>query len=110
MVDGKFGLKGLITVKDIQKSTEFPRSVKDARGQLRIGAAVGVGKGTEERVELLIDAGVDVIVVDTAHGHSRGVLDRVKWIKKHYPGMAVIGGNIATGERRARLEKPAPMP
>ena len=65
---------------------------------MRIGAAVGVGKGTEERVELLIDAGVDVIVVDTAHGHSRGVLDRVKWIKKHYPGMAVIGGNIATGE------------
>ena len=105
VVDGKFGLKGLITVKDIQKSTEFPRSVKDARGQLRIGAAVGVGKGTEERVELLIDAGVDVIVVDTAHGHSRGVLDRVKWIKKHYPGMAVIGGNIATGEAARALRK-----
>src|SRR3989338_7297876 len=105
VVDGKFGLKGLITVKDIQKSSEFPRSVKDARGQLRIGAAVGVGKGTEERVELLVDAGADVIVVDTAHGHSQGVIDRVKWIKQHYPGMAVIGGNIATGEAARALRK-----
>ncbi len=105
VVDAKFGLKGLITVKDIQKSTEFPRSVKDARGQLRIGAAVGVGKGTEERVELLVDAGADVIVVDTAHGHSQGVIDRVKWIKKHYPGTVVIGGNIATGEAARALKK-----
>ena len=104
VVDEKFGLKGLITVKDIQKSSEYPRSVKDSRGRLRIGAAVGVGKGTEERVEQLVEAGVDVIVVDTAHGHSQGVLERVKWIKKHYPDMQVIGGNIATGEAALALK------
>ncbi len=104
VVDEKFGLKGLITVKDIQKSSEYPRSVKDSRGRLRIGAAVGVGKGTEERVEHLVEAGVDVIVVDTAHGHSQGVLERVKWIKKHYPDMQVIGGNIATGEAALALK------
>jgi IMP dehydrogenase len=104
VVDEKFGLKGLITVKDIQKSSEYPRSVKDSRGRLRIGAAVGVGKGTEERVEQLVEAGVDVIVVDTAHGHSQGVLERVRWIKKHYPDMQVIGGNIATGEAALALK------
>jgi IMP dehydrogenase len=97
VVDDKFGLKGLITVKDIQKSSEYPRSAKDASGRLLVGSAVGVGKGTEERVELLMDAGVDVIVVDTAHGHAQGVLDRVRWIKKNFPHSQVIGGNIATG-------------
>ncbi len=104
VVDDKFGLKGLITVKDIQKSTEFPRSNKDSKGRLRVGAAIGVGRGTEERVEQLVESGVDLIVVDTAHGHSQGVLDRVKWIKKHYPDMQVIGGNIATGEAALALK------
>jgi IMP dehydrogenase len=103
VVDGKFGLKGLITVKDIQKSTEYPRSAKDAMSRLRVGAAVGVGSGTEERVERLVEAEVDVIVVDTAHGHTKGVLDRVRWIKKHYPDMQVIGGNIATSEAAIAL-------
>ena len=97
VVDDKFGLKGLITVKDIQKSSEYPRSAKDASGRLLVGSAVGVGRGTEERVELLMEAGVDVIVVDTAHGHAQGVLDRVRWIKKNFPHAQVIGGNIATG-------------
>jgi IMP dehydrogenase len=103
VVDDKFGLKGLITVKDIQKSTEYPRSAKDPKGRLLAGAAVGVGQGTEERVERLVEAEVDVIIVDTAHGHSQGVLDRVRWIKKHYPDMQVIGGNIATGEAAKSL-------
>jgi len=103
VVDDKFGLKGLITVKDIQKSTEYPRSAKDRKGRLLAGAAVGVGQGTEERVERLVEAEVDVIIVDTAHGHSQGVLDRVRWIKKHYPAMQVIGGNIATGEAAKSL-------
>jgi len=103
VVDDKFGLKGLITVKDIQKSTEYPRSAKDLKGRLLAGAAVGVGQGTEERVERLVEAEVDVIIVDTAHGHSQGVLDRVRWIKKHYPDMQVIGGNIATGEAAKSL-------
>ena len=103
VVDDKFGLKGLITVKDIQKSTEYPRSAKDPKGRLLAGAAVGVGAGTEERVEMLVAAEVDVIVVDTAHGHSQGVLDRVRWIKKHHPDMQVIGGNIATAEAAKSL-------
>jgi len=103
VVDDKFGLKGLITVKDIQKSSEYPRSAKDPKGRLRVGAAVGVGQGTEDRVERLVDADVDVIVVDTAHGHSQGVLDRVRWIKKHYPSMQVIGGNIATADAAKAL-------
>jgi len=103
VVDEKFGLKGLITVKDIQKSQEYPRAAKDAKGRLRVGAAVGVGKGTEERVELLVAAEVDVVVVDTAHGHSQGVLDRVRWIKKHFPEMQVIGGNIATADAARAL-------
>ena len=103
VVDDKFGLKGLITVKDIEKSTEHPQSAKDARGRLRVGAAVGVGEGTEERIERLVDAEADVIVVDTAHGHSERVLERLRWIRKHYPNMAVIGGNIATADAARAL-------
>ncbi|WP_028455166.1 IMP dehydrogenase [Chitinilyticum litopenaei] len=96
VVDDAFRLKGLITVKDIIKTSEHPNAAKDDQGRLRCGAAVGVGAGTEERVELLAEAGVDVIVVDTAHGHSQGVLDRVNWVKKNFPQVQVIGGNIAT--------------
>ncbi|MBS0336008.1 MAG: IMP dehydrogenase [Proteobacteria bacterium] len=96
VVNDAFKLRGLITVKDILKSTEHPNACKDEQGKLRVGAAVGVGEGTEERVELLVEAGVDVIVVDTAHGHAQGVLDRVEWIKKRHPKMQVIGGNVAT--------------
>lgn len=96
-------LYGLVTVKDIQKATEHPLAAKDAQGRLRVGAAVGVGAGTEERCELLAEAGVDVIVVDTAHGHSQGVLDRVNWVKKNFPQVDVIGGNIATGEAALAL-------
>ena len=98
VIDGQWRLKGLITVKDIIKESEHPNACKDAQGKLRVGAAVGVGEGTEERVERLVDAGADVLVVDTAHGHAQGVLDRVKWIKKRYPKMQVIGGNIGTGD------------
>ncbi|MGB0720865.1 MAG: IMP dehydrogenase [Gammaproteobacteria bacterium] len=90
-------LRGMITVKDIQKATDFPNACKDDQGRLRCGAAVGTGGDTEARVEALIDAGVDVIVVDTAHGHSSGVLKRVEWIKGHFDNIQVIGGNIATG-------------
>jgi IMP dehydrogenase len=96
-------LYGLITVKDILKSTEHPLACKDSHGRLRVGAAVGVGAGTEERCERLADAGVDVIVVDTAHGHSKGVLDRVNWVKKHFPQIEIIGGNIATGDAAKAL-------
>uniref|UniRef100_UPI00334184DE IMP dehydrogenase n=1 Tax=Castellaniella defragrans TaxID=75697 RepID=UPI00334184DE len=96
IVNDKFQLRGLATVKDIVKNTEHPLASKDAQGQLRVGAAVGVGEGTDERVEKLAGAGVDVIVVDTAHGHSAGVIERVRWVKKHYPNIQVIGGNIAT--------------
>ena len=103
VVNNKFELRGLITVKDILKSTEHPFACKDESGRLRVGAAIGVGEGTEERAELLVEAGVDVIVVDTAHGHSEGVLKRVKWVKKHYPQVEVIGGNIATGDAAKAL-------
>ena len=96
VVDEHFALRGLITVKDIQKADEFPVASKDDDGRLRVGAAVGTGPGTQERVAALVAAGVDVLVVDTAHGHSRGVLDMVRWIKTHYPDTEVIGGNIAT--------------
>ncbi|MBC3860703.1 IMP dehydrogenase [Undibacterium jejuense] len=96
VVNAAFELRGLITVKDIQKSTEHPFASKDQLGKLRVGAAVGVGVDNEERVDLLSKAGVDVIVVDTAHGHSKGVLDRVRWVKDNYPHIQVIGGNIAT--------------
>ncbi len=97
VINGDFKLRGMITVKDIQKSTDFPNACKDEQGRLRVGAAVGTGGGTEERVAALAQAEVDVIIVDTAHGHSQGVIDRVKWLKKNYPGVQVIGGNIATG-------------
>ena len=97
VVNDAFELKGLITVKDINKQTNFPNAARDAAGRLRVAAAVGVGAGTEERVELLAKAGVDAIVVDTAHGHSKGVIDRVRWVKQNYPQVDVIGGNIATG-------------
>jgi IMP dehydrogenase len=97
VVNEAFELCGLMTVKDITKQTNFPDAARDALGKLRVGAAVGVGEGTEERVDLLVKAGVDAIVVDTAHGHSDGVLERVRWVKRHYPQVDVIGGNIATG-------------
>ena len=97
VVNDAFELRGLMTVKDILKSSEHPFACKDSFGRLRVGAAVGVGEGTEERVALLVEAGVDVLVVDTAHGHSQGVLDRVKWVKSNFPQVEVIGGNIATG-------------
>ncbi len=97
VVNDAFELRGLMTVKDITKQTNFPNAARDAHGKLRVGAAVGVGEGTEERVELLVKAGVDAIVVDTAHGHSAGVIERVRWVKRHYPQVDVIGGNIATG-------------
>jgi len=96
VVNEQFALRGLITVKDIQKADEFPNACKDADERLRVGAAVGTGPGTYERVEALVAAGVDVIIVDTAHGHSRGVLDTVRYVKKQYPQAQVIGGNIAT--------------
>jgi len=96
VVNDEFDLRGLITVKDIQKATEHPNASKDEHGKLRVGAAVGVGPDNDERIDLLVKAGVDVIVVDTAHGHSKGVLDRVKWVKTNYPHVDVIGGNIAT--------------
>lgn len=105
VINNKFQLRGLITVKDIQKSTDFPSACKDEHGRLRVGAAVGVGYGTEERVGALVEAGVDVVVVDTAHGHSQGVLDRVKWVKDNFPQVQVIGGNIATGEAALDLVK-----
>ena len=97
VVNDAFELRGLMTVKDITKQTDFPNAARDAQGKLRVAAAVGVGEGTEERVELLVQAGADVLVVDTAHGHSQGVIERVRWVKKHYPKVDVIGGNIATG-------------
>jgi len=97
VVNDAFELRGLMTVKDITKQTDFPNAARDTQGKLRVGAAVGVGEGTEERVDLLVKAGVDVLVVDTAHGHSRGVVERVRWVKRHYPQVDVIGGNIATG-------------
>ncbi len=103
VVNDDFELRGMITVKDIQKSTDFPNACKDEQGRLRVGAAVGTGAGTDERVASLVAAGVDVIVVDTAHGHSQGVLDRVKWVKKHFPDVQVIGGNIATAEAALAL-------
>jgi IMP dehydrogenase len=104
VINGDFELKGLITVKDIQKSSDHPLACKDEKGRLRVGAAVGVGEGTEERVAALAEAGADVVVVDTAHGHSQGVLDRVKWVKKNFPQLQVIGGNIATASAAQALE------
>ena len=103
VTDEGFHLKGMITVKDIQKATEYPNACKDEQGRLRVGAAVGTSAGTEDRVAALVEAGVDVIVVDTAHGHAQGVLDRVSWVKQNYPSVQVIGGNIATSEAARSL-------
>jgi IMP dehydrogenase len=103
VVNDAFELRGLMTVKDITKQTSFPNAARDSLGKLRVGAAVGVGGGTEERVELLVRAGVDAIVVDTAHGHSAGVIDRVRWVKRNFPKVDVIGGNIATGSAALAL-------
>ena len=103
VVNDAFELKGLITVKDIIKTSEKPLACKDDQGRLRVGAAVGVGEGTEERVTLLVEAGVDVVVVDTAHGHSKGVIDRVRWVKQNFPHVEVIGGNIATASAARAL-------
>lgn len=96
VVNANFELRGLITVKDITKTSEHPDACKDDLGRLRVGAAIGVGEGSDERAEALAEAGVDVIVIDTAHGHTQGVLDQILWIKKHLPHIQVIGGNIAT--------------
>lgn len=103
VVNDAYELKGLITVKDLTKNITFPHANKNRHGQLLVGAAVGVGGDTEERVTLLVEAGVDVLIVDTAHGHSQGVIDRVRWIKKNFPQVDVIGGNIATAEAARAL-------
>jgi IMP dehydrogenase len=103
VVDDAFNLRGMITVKDIQKAKDYPLACKDEQERLRVGAAVGTGQGTEERVAALVAAGVDVIIVDTAHGHSQGVLDRVRWVKQNYPQVQVIGGNIATASAALAL-------
>ncbi len=105
VVDDDFNLKGMITVKDMMKSSEHPNACKDANGRLRVGAAVGTGADTEARVAALVEAGVDLIIVDTAHGHSQGVLDRVAWVKQTYPEVQVVGGNIATAEAALDLVK-----
>lgn len=105
IVNDAFQLRGMITVSDMMKSSDHPNASKDAEGRLRVGAAVGTGKETEERVAALVEAGVDVVIVDTAHGHSQGVLDRVAWVKQNYPEIDVIGGNIATGEAALDLVK-----
>ena len=98
VVNDDFELRGLITVKDIQKSSDFPNAAKDSRERLLVAAAVGVGGDTEERITALVDANVDVVIVDTAHGHTRGVLDRISWVKQQFPDVQVIGGNVTTGE------------
>jgi IMP dehydrogenase len=103
VVDKAFKLRGMITVKDIQKAHDYPLACKDERGALRVGAAVGTGADTDERVSLLVEAGVDVVIVDTAHGHTRGVIDRVKAIKRTYPNLQLIAGNIVTGEAAKAL-------
>jgi IMP dehydrogenase len=103
VVNEDFKLRGMITVKDIQKASDYPNACKDEQGRLRVGAAVGVGAGTDERIEALVKAGVDVLVVDTAHGHSKGVIDRVAWVKKNFPEVQVIGGNIATASAARAL-------
>jgi len=105
VINDNFKLQGMITVKDILKEQEKPFACKDAQAQLRVGAAVGTGADTEARIEALVHAGVDVLVVDTAHGHSKNVIDRVRWVKKHYPQVTVIAGNIATAEAAKALAK-----
>lgn len=103
VVDDNFSLKGMMTVKDMYKAEAFPNAAKDSKGRLIVGAAVGTGPETPERVDALVKAGVDVIIVDTAHGHSKGVIDRVRWVKETYPDVQVIGGNIATAEAAIAL-------
>ena len=103
IVDDNFGLKGMMTVKDIEKSRAYPNATKDDQGRLLVGAAVGTGADTAERIAALAAAGVDVVVVDTAHGHSRGVIERVRWVKENYPEIQVVGGNIATAEAALAL-------
>ena len=103
VVDDNFHLQGMITVKDIQKSTENPLASKDEQQRLRVGAATGIGAESQDRVKALVEAGVDVVVIDTAHGHSQGVLDQVRWVKDHYPQVQVIGGNIATAAAAVAL-------
>jgi IMP dehydrogenase len=98
LVDDRFELRGMVTVKDINKARAFPNACKDAQGSLRVGAGVGTGPDTDERVAALVEAGVDVLVVDTAHGHSSRVLDRIRWVKQRYPDVSLVGGNIATRE------------
>ena len=105
VINENFDLCGMITVKDLELAQRFPNSCKDESGQLRVGAAVGVAGDTDERIASLVDAGVDVLCVDTAHGHSKNVLDRVRWIKKNFPAVQVIGGNIATAEAALALEE-----
>src|SRR3989442_11658663 len=107
VINDRFELKGLITVKDILKSTEHPLACKDELGRLRVGAAVGTAGDTEERVEALVAAGVDVVVVDTSHGHSQGVLERVRRVKSNYPQVQVVGGNVATAAGRRAPARPA---
>ena len=103
VVSDSFELRGLMTVKDITKQTDFPNAARDSHGKLRVGAAVGVAEGTEERIDLLVKAGADVLVVDTAHGHSAGVIERLRWVKRHYPQLEVIGGNITTASAALAL-------
>jgi IMP dehydrogenase len=103
VVNAQGKLSGMITVKDIRKARDYPNACKDDQGRLRVGAAVGAGEGTDVRVAALVEAGVDVLIVDTAHGHSQGVIDRVRWVKDHFPQVQVIGGNIATGEAALAL-------
>ncbi|MDY6957494.1 MAG: IMP dehydrogenase, partial [Pseudomonadota bacterium] len=103
VINEGFQLRGLITVKDIQKASDFPNACKDSQGRLRVGAAVGTSAESDERVAALIDAGVDVIVVDTAHGHSRGVIERVRLLKRRYPALQVVAGNVATAEAAQAL-------
>ena len=105
LVDDNFKLKGLVTLKDINKNKDFPFASKDSEGRLLTGAAIGNGSDTEERLEALVQAGVDIIVVDSAHGHSKGIIDRVKLVKATYPDLQVIGGNVATGEGALALVK-----
>ncbi|HHX33668.1 MAG TPA: IMP dehydrogenase [Gammaproteobacteria bacterium] len=103
VVNDKFQLRGMVTFRDIEKAKSYPLASKDEQGRLRVGAAVGTGADTEERITALAAAGIDVVVVDTAHGHSKGVLDRVRWVKQNFPEVQVIGGNIATGEAALAL-------
>ena len=103
VVSDDFALRGLITVKDIQKKSDNPNAAYDSRERLLVGAAVGVGGDTEQRIEALVAAGVDVVIVDTAHGHSQGVIDRVAWAKKRFPSLQVVGGNIVTGDAALAL-------